>query len=359
MEKLLKKNVTTFGNWAYKAIAKHTKKILKHEKEVLKNKDKEELHQMRVGMRRLRTAIVGFAPAIKLPKEINDKKVGKIAKVLGKLRDLDVLENTLIHQYQPVLPSSEQKFLNKALKCLKKQRQEAFKEVQKILIDGYYLNLIIGLKKWLDKPKYQDLASISMVEVLPDLLLPQIGEFFLHSGWLVGAKIESQQDNFLVKLRKNMTLEEINLLLQDKDSPLHDLRKEAKRTRYQMELFTKIYGDDYQVYLEQIKQVQEVLGDIQDSFVLADFLADSFQSQLEIKAPILAFKLKENRYFKWQEWIKIAEHFLDSQTKDDFRKVIQKSNLPKQNLSKDISSRANSLIDQFPQENRDLVLGNY
>jgi len=51
----------TLGDSAKLAIEQHYQKILKHEAQVLKDKDPEDLHQMRVGMRRLRTAIVGFS----------------------------------------------------------------------------------------------------------------------------------------------------------------------------------------------------------------------------------------------------------------------------------------------------------
>ena len=127
------KTARTLGNWAYIAIAKHYKKILKHESKVLKDKDPEHLHQMRVGMRRLRSALSGFAPALDLPSAVSEKNIGKIAKVLGKLRDIDVLQNSLITQYQPNLPEIEQKNLQVILKSLKKERKSAFKAVLKRL----------------------------------------------------------------------------------------------------------------------------------------------------------------------------------------------------------------------------------
>ena len=79
---------------------------------------------MRVGMRRLRSAMTGFAPALDLPKAASDRNVGRIARILGTLRDIDVLQDALKNQYQPLLPSSEQKSLNKALKVLQKERQQ-------------------------------------------------------------------------------------------------------------------------------------------------------------------------------------------------------------------------------------------
>ena len=66
----------TFGDLAYMAIAQYYKQILKHEAGVLKDKDPEELHQMRVGMRSLRSAMTGFHPALNLP--VEQKEVGRI-----------------------------------------------------------------------------------------------------------------------------------------------------------------------------------------------------------------------------------------------------------------------------------------
>ena len=71
-----KQTKKTLGDWAYIAIAKHYKKILKHESKVLKDNNPEQLHQMRVGMRRLRSAIAGFAPALNLPISASEKKFG-------------------------------------------------------------------------------------------------------------------------------------------------------------------------------------------------------------------------------------------------------------------------------------------
>ncbi len=62
-----KDNTTTFKAWANMAIAKHANKIFNNEAKVIKDKDPEKLHQMRVGMRRLRSAIGDLAIALDLP----------------------------------------------------------------------------------------------------------------------------------------------------------------------------------------------------------------------------------------------------------------------------------------------------
>lgn len=69
-----KDNAVTLKEWAHIAIAKHTNKILKSEAGVIQDKDPEDLHQMRVGMRRLRSAIAGFKIALDLPKAVSEKR---------------------------------------------------------------------------------------------------------------------------------------------------------------------------------------------------------------------------------------------------------------------------------------------
>ena len=183
----------TFGEWGYIAVAKHYRKILKHEAKVLKDKNPEQLHQMRVGMRRLRSTISGFIFALDLPPAAEIAKIAKIAKVLGKLRDIDVLQETLTVQYQPYLPVEEQESLNVIFKALKKRRKLAFKKVKQTLHGQSYLDLKFGLEAWLDNPTYQRIGLVEIERVLPDLLLPQISYFFLHPGWLIGVKVEEKE----------------------------------------------------------------------------------------------------------------------------------------------------------------------
>ncbi|MEY2832247.1 MAG: hypothetical protein RLZZ574_1505, partial [Cyanobacteriota bacterium] len=78
------KSVITLKELAERAIAKHSRRIFKHEAGVLKDKDPEDLHQMRVGMRRLRSAIAGFTLAIDLP-NVTVKNIAKIGHSIGRL----------------------------------------------------------------------------------------------------------------------------------------------------------------------------------------------------------------------------------------------------------------------------------
>jgi CHAD domain-containing protein len=320
MKPVLNQEAKTFGDWAYLAIAKHYDKFLKHEAEVLKDEDPEELHQMRVGMRRLRSAAVGFSLALDLPKNAGEKRVGKAARVLGTLRDIDVLEDALKTQYLPELSGKEQKQLEQALTALAEQRREAFKEVKTLLEGKYYATLKKAFKNWLDRPTYQMIAAIAIDNILPDLLLPQISRLLLHPGWIVGVKFTGGEMQFADGLSEK----EIEALLEERGYILHDLRKEAKRSRYNLELFTQFYGDAYQNHISIIKEIQTVLGDIQDCHILAEFLADVFTENIREKMPALSSKLRATRYQKWQEWESLQRKFLDSQTRKDLHLTILK-----------------------------------
>jgi CHAD domain-containing protein len=316
-----RENAVTLKEWANIALTKHTKKILKCEAGVIADKDPEDLHQMRVGMRRLRSAIVGFAIALDLPPTVTEKHIAKIGRSLGKLRDLDVLLASLQNDYRSQLSKSEQKILVKVIKFLNKKRQNELQQVRETLDSQLYLNLKEGLKDWLEKPRYQAIGEFSIYTVLPDLLLPQVSQFLLHPGWLVGVEIPAGE----VQVLKKLDLNAVEQLLDTQEPILHDLRKSAKKVRYNLELFVDFYGDSYRYYLQQIEQIQEVLGQIQDCHVLRNILEKVLKSSIAETMPELSNLLTETRHQKWQEWSILQKQFLDINTRSQLRNIIQQN----------------------------------
>lgn len=311
----------TLGDWAQKAIGKHFQKTIKYESDVLKDRDPEALHQMRIGMRRLRTIVIGFAPALDLPKAASEKEIGKIARILGNLRDLDVLQEALESRYQPALPAKEQPKMKLALTKLAKQRRKALKQVQKTLKhQKEYQKLKQALQGWLSKPTCKVLAQMPVTDVLPDILSPFVSQLLLHPGWLVGVEVGSPDSDSPQK----MTPAAVESLIATQGEMLHSLRKQAKRVRYQMSLFTELYGPTYQNYVEDVKQMQTVLGDIQDSEVLEEFLNHVFGCDIRTKTPHLAGLLASDRYQAWQQWQGLQHRYLNSQTKQAFRQELLK-----------------------------------
>ena len=103
---------------------------------------------------------------------------------------------------------------------------------------------------------------------------------------------------------------------------LHDLRKQAKRLRYQMELFTDLYGESYANCIAEVKNIQEILGAMQDSAVLAQWLADVFNSEIDSQLPTLASMFAQNRYKLWQQWQPLQQQYLKAETRQRFHFTI-------------------------------------
>ncbi|BFM39476.1 CHAD domain-containing protein [Synechocystis sp. LKSZ1] len=302
---------TSFGDWAIRALERHYKKILKHEKKVLLDRDPEELHQMRVGMRRLRTAMVGFSRAVVLPKGVNEKKIGAIARILGQLRDNDVLQASLTQDYQSQLPEKEQEYVQSVLAHLQQQRQRAVQRTRKTLTHANYFALKDKLQQWLAAPQLTAIADLPITTVLPDLLLPQFSQLLLHPGWLVGRSLSGAIPPSL------------ETLAPEQETLLHDLRKTAKRTRYQMELFTPFYRADYQDLLDKIKALQEILGALQDSCVLREMVKDHDRMHTPEPMPRFEDCLQHHRHQYWLEWLPLQSDFLDPDHRQQYRTLLQ------------------------------------
>jgi CHAD domain-containing protein len=309
MKLVTKTTFTSLGDCAYQAIEKNFHKTIKWEKLVKKDEDPEALHQMRVGMRRLRTAVSGFGLYLNLPKTASERNIGKIAKILGNLRDLDVLKEIIENNYQPHLIQQEQVSLKIAFSTLSKQREVAVADVQKTFKDEIYKSFKDGFQQWLEKPNYQPLALLPIHQFVPDLLLPEISKFLLHPGWMIGTEIGEAA----AITASEWTPEQLETYLKHDGENLHDLRKQAKRVRYQMELFTELYGADFNEHISQVKIIQEMLGNLQDSMVLTEWLGHIFKSEIYDKISGLTTLLAANRYQFWQQWQTIKTQYLKAE----------------------------------------------
>lgn len=315
---------SSFGDRAVLAFSKHTEKIFKYQPRVLKDKDPEDLHQLRVGMRRLRTAIAGFGVAVHLPEGITERPVGKMAQVLGVQRDNDVLQTLLESKHRPHLPPKEQGFLDKIFRQLQKQRKQAFKATHKLLTKDKFAEFKDQWQDWLVRPQITSLGNLAIATVLPDLLLPQLSQFLLHPGWLVGMEInpgDNAQGLSTHAIKLSPTA--IQTLLDGQGFILHDLRKEAKRTRYQMELFRDCYGQQYQQLLEQVKMVQEILGDLQDSFILRTMVENHSDGDLSQLCPEWDGLLQGDRLRCWAQWQPLQCQLIDPDYRHRCRQLLQ------------------------------------
>lgn len=301
----------TLGDFAQSAIAKYLKQATQYEKGVLADVDPEDLHQMRVGMRRLRTAMQVLTAGIKLPKAGREAKVAEVARQLGQLRDLDVIGETLRQQYLPDLPEAEQKELAIALAELTTQRTKTFKQVKTVLLGRRYQKLKDSLKSWLKTPDYRAIAPLPLAIAIPDLVLPLISGLWLHPGWLIGTQIPLQ-------VSTELSAAEADALIQNQGALLHSLRKQIKRVRYQLKLVSPLYGGALDWDLENFGTMQDTLGHLQDSTVLAEFLNQAIPGVQE-RMPTLFALLADSRHRAWKQWQTLQTIYLDPNTRHRIR----------------------------------------
>ncbi|MDY6938318.1 MAG: CHAD domain-containing protein [Cyanobacteriota bacterium] len=307
----------TLGDYAERAIGRSLKKCLKHQKQVLKDNDPEPLHQMRIGFRRLRTAIAVFDRVLELPEAASDRNIRKTINILGTVRDLDVLGEELVSRYRPNLTGKEGKRLEKVLDRLRKQRVKDFEQLNKTLKGDRFAQLHRSLQNWLDRPVFKAMAVLPMREALPDLLAPLVAELFLHPGWWVGA---TRGDEFSNGSSANI----LGMLQQiDRESTeLHSLRKQVKRVRYQTEVFVDCYDEAYASQIQEFKQIQGLLGQMQDRAVLQEFLAKELECDVAQVLPTVAEQMRLEQWQLWQQWQPIRDRYLDAQFRQSVRLLV-------------------------------------
>ncbi len=302
---------------SYQIIQQNFQRIVEQEKVIFEDRDPEPLHQMRVGMRRLRTAIQVFGSAIVLPNTVSNLSIGKVAKSLGETRDLDVLQECLISRYQGLLGSKELPNFEQVLQRLQKKRDRSIINLQKTLNSDRYHQLKQGIQAWLDRPKYTTIGNLSVPEILPDLLLPLICQLFLHQGWLVGTTTKSGT----VTLISIENSEELHQQLEKLVNTLHDLRKQIKGIRYQAEFFSGFYGASYLEAIDEFKAIQEILGQLHDREVLHQVLESTLKANLAKVLPTIHQIMQQEQIAFWQSWQPIQQRYLSSDFRQSMRSL--------------------------------------
>lgn len=280
----------TLGDFAHQVIKEQFQRIAKRKKGVLADKETEHLHQMRVGTRRLRTALQIFENAIRLPKSANAKQLRDLARVLGEVRDLDVQTASLKDDYLPALSQREQKKLERLLRVLIDRRKIAFAQM-KIVLNEEFERIQKSYSTWIDRPQFTDVAQLPLRSVLPDVLSPLLSELFLHPGWLIPT----------------------DKISDDNAEVLHDLRKTCKHVRYQTEFFVPFYGDDFRNWVQEIKRIQDDLGTFQDTQILQTLLSQELGRKLNM--PELQAMIRQKQANALANWEDTRQKYLD----DGFR----------------------------------------
>jgi CHAD domain-containing protein len=211
------------------------------------------LHKMRVATRRLRSALTTFRPL--LDRDTTDPlrdELRWLAAVLGAARDAEVMHARL---RKLVAAEPDDLVLGKVqdrVDLLMTSRHRAAHDAVLAELDGQrYLRLLDALDELVAAPPFLPAAGDDAAKALPQLV---------RRTWR--------------RLERTMSAAEAAPRGPEQDELLHEVRKDAKRTRYAAEAVQPVIGRDARRYAAAIAELQESLGDFQDGVVTREVLRE-------------------------------------------------------------------------------------
>jgi CHAD domain-containing protein len=209
------------------------------------------VHQARVALRRLRSALKHFRPAARCP-ELDgfDKELGALARRLGPARDWDVFLGGLGARLGAALP--EDKRVAQLLKAAEARRLAAYAALREAL-DGPGFRLLV-------------LDGLALLHSRPWRAVEQPSPLLDHPADEFAA-------NLLEKRWAKLGEEGAEIAALDTEA-LHELRLGCKRLRYAAELFAPLWpGKNTRRFLRRLAAVQEALGLANDIAVARQLVA--------------------------------------------------------------------------------------
>lgn len=275
----------TNGELAFLLVQRQVNRMVELHGPVLADEDPEPLHQMRVAMRRLRTTLRQFAPALVLPPGVSDQRIAKSGRRLGLARDLDVLRQRLDTELLPALPLEEKAALKPMFRQLKRERRIAYEHLEAVLRGSSHLQLLARLQAWLREPQFTPLGEEPLHRWLDTWQLPLLQQLFVHGGWW------AEDPRGQAEL-------------------VHDLRKEIKGARYRLENLRGTGANHQAMAIARLRSMQDLLGEWHDLEVLAKAIDNQMPRSLGMDLPALADLLELRRRQCWSQWREQARPLL-------------------------------------------------
>ncbi len=228
------------------------RQISREQERLADNEEPEGPHQLRVGLRRLRTALRLFAPVF--GESAAAASLSERARLLGQaispLRDLDVLEGEIAALEVEGLDTAARDALIAAISERRKDARAAARAAMAGAEGvGFLLDLgaFVETRGWLDPADYDQTGRLArpIGELAPAML----------GGCLRAARKRAKH------------LEQLS------ETELHDLRKSLKKLRYGVEMLAPIYsGREVALYVRAIKDLQDKFGSLTDAAMAREWL---------------------------------------------------------------------------------------
>jgi CHAD domain-containing protein len=228
------------------ALAGSTERWIRHDAGVRLGLDDEDVHQARVATRRLRSDLGTFEPLLDRDfARALRQAIRPFTRALGRVRDADVMAARL-RERVAALPADERAPAEGLLERLAGERAKARR----------------ALEIELGSPAYLDLVERCVVAACEPALVPEAD----------GPAVERLAA--LVQARWRRLLRRVRHVGHDEpeDALLHQIRIDAKRTRYAAEAAMPVCGKRMRSFARALADLQDVLGENQDAVVARSWL---------------------------------------------------------------------------------------
>jgi CHAD domain-containing protein len=235
----------------------HFAHMLSHENGTRLGEDIEELHDMRVATRRMRAAFEIFKPFFKQKAVKNHLKgLRATGRALGHVRDLDVFMEKAEH-YLEALPEAKRAGLEPLLDTWQQERDSARDKMLAHLNSKSYQQFKQDFNEFVSTPG-AGARRLSGSNPEPDLVR-LVAPILVYTNL---AAVRAYD-----KIIPNAVIEQ-----------LHALRIEFKKLRYTLEFFREVLGTQSKEVIDDLKTLQDHLGDLNDANVACQILRKFIES---------------------------------------------------------------------------------
>jgi len=239
---------------AFRAIARNClQHLLANERALVEAGNPEAVHQMRVALRRLRSALKLFRPLVQGPQLAQMRaEITWLLAILGPARDSEVFVSEII---DPVLEEhSAQAGLAELRHHWDERRAHDFTAAMAGVQDRRFTALMLDLGAWVEAGDWCSDPDLRGHALKGELVAPFAGQMLGKQARRMGKAAGKR----LAKLSP---------------SHLHEVRILGKQLRYACEFFAPLYGKAAKPYLSVLADLQDVLGQINDIAVAGEKLA--------------------------------------------------------------------------------------
>ena len=237
--------------------------------------DPEGVHQVRVAVRRVRSALRLFFPHLEShAKRLFEDELRHAGETIGEARDWDVFCDEIMAK---VSETPEARKFSEMMKLpAEARRAAAHQTCVRQLQDPSFRALVLGLAAWMEEGR-EDSGQVG-----DDGLKRDIGDI---------------AGNLLDRLEAKATKRGRAVRPDALPTELHPLRKSLKKLRYSVEFLESIFPPKKaKQFLRHLKKLQEALGEINDA-AMATRLAEGLAADrhLELAPSVAAISLSRGR----------------------------------------------------------------